>query len=206
MYRPKRYQKDEEEFILPFIQNHPFATFIMNGDHLLATHIPVLLDLAQGGKWRLYSHIANHNVQKQFLEDDVEVLVIFHGAQSYISSSWYNEPNISTWDYSAVHIHGKIKVQTNQELRNSLGRLIAHFENNQKDPLLYHQIPTDMVEEHLPQITGFWIEPNNVEGIAKLHQTFDTKDVVRVTTQLDATGDATKKQVSKDIKKEHNLL
>ena len=205
MYRPKKYRKDEDEFILPFLRKFPFGTFVLKGDHLLATHIPVLIDESEDGKWRLFSHIANHNEQKEFLKEDVEVLVIFQGAHSYISSSWYEEADISTWDYSAVHVNGKIKLQSESELRESLSKLVANFEKEQENPLYYDNIPKKMLEDHLPQITGFWIEPVKVEGIAKLHQSYRSKDVERVVSKLDASEDPIKNQISEDIKNEHNL-
>ncbi|WP_026914013.1 FMN-binding negative transcriptional regulator [Christiangramia portivictoriae] len=205
MYRPKKYRKDDDQFILPFLRKHPFATFILKGEDLLATHIPVLIQQTEDGSWKLFSHIANHNRQKQFLKDDVEVLVIFHGAHSYISSSWYKEADISTWDYSAVHVNGKIKLQSDTELRASLDELVANFEKEQENPFYYNQIPKKMLEEHLPLITGFWIEPVKVEGIAKLHQSYHSEDVDRVIRKLDASEDPLRKQISEDIKKEHQL-
>lgn len=205
MYRPKKYRKDGDQFILPFLRKHPFATFILKGEDLLATHIPVLIEQTEDGNWKLFSHIANHNRQKQFLKDDVEVLVIFHGAHSYISSSWYKEADISTWDYSAVHVNGKIKLQSDTELRASLDKLVANFEKEQENPLYYNQIPKKMLEDHLPLITGFWIEPVKVEGIAKLHQSYHSEDVERVIRKLDASEDPLQKQISEDIKKEHQL-
>ena len=115
MYRPLKYRKDDKDFVLSFIQAHPFATFILKGENLLATHIPVLVD-GNSDSWELFSHIANHNEQLKYLKDGVEALVIFHGANAYISSSWYKEKDISTWDYSAVHVKAKIRLQTAIEL------------------------------------------------------------------------------------------
>ncbi|MUP44707.1 FMN-binding negative transcriptional regulator [Gramella sp. BOM4] len=203
MYRPKKYQKDEKEFILKFIEQHPFANFITRGNRLLATHIPVLKE-ENGEDWRLYSHIANHNEQRQFLKDGEEALIIFHGAHGYVSSSWYREQDISTWDYSAVHVNARIRLQDRKELEYSLGKLVERFESKQEKPLFYDELPRKMVEDHLDLITGFWLEPVKVEGIAKLHQAYDKDNLRRVVAKLD-TGEPLERELSRDIRKENQI-
>jgi len=204
MYRPPKYQKDDKEFIFSFIQNHPFATFVINGERLLATHIPVLLEGEADG-WRLYTHIASHNEQLKYLKEGAEALVIFQGVNAYISSSWYQEKDISTWDYSAVHVNTKIRLQTAEELENSLKELVSKFEEKQKNPLNYEEIPRKMLEEHLPLITGFWLEPYKVEGIAKLHQGYPKHDIEAVTERLLSSEDSIESELGQAIKKENNI-
>ncbi len=204
MYRPLRYRKDDKDFVFSFIQAHPFATFILKGENLLATHIPVLID-GTSDIWQLFSHIANHNEQLEYLKDGVEALVIFHGANAYISSSWYMEKDISTWDYSAVHVNAKIRLQTARELKNSLELLVEKFEKKQENPLYYKNIPEKMLEEHLPLITGFWLEPYKVEGIAKLHQNYPENDIKRTVAKLKDSENSNERELSEAIKKENNI-
>jgi len=204
MYRLSKYQKDNPEFIFSFIQNHPFATFILKGEELLATHIPVLIE-GDSNFWKLYAHIANHNEQLQYLKDGAEALIVFHGANAYVSSSWYKEKDISTWDYSAVHVNARIKRQSQGELENSLKRLVGKFEKEQEKPLLYEDLPEKMLKEHLPLITGFWLEPFKVEGISKLHQAFPEHDIKQIVNKLEDSGDTQEKKVSEAIKKENKV-
>jgi len=202
MYQPKKYKKQDPAYLYQFIKNHPFATLVISGKHLLATHIPVLLE-GEANRFRLYSHIANHNELLEYLEDGAEALLIFQGAHGYISSSWYKDKDISTWDYSAVHVNVRLKIQTKEELENSLEKLVHTFEKGQESPLFYQDIPKKMVEDHLPLITGFWAEPFQIKGVAKLHQTFQKDDVKAVVNQLDK-GDALSRELSKDIKEEND--
>lgn len=202
MYQPKKYKKQDPEYIYEFIKQHPFASFILKGDRLLATHIPVLIE-GDSKSFRLYAHIANHNEQLQFLKNDVEALMIFQGAHGYVSSSWYQEKDISTWDYSAVHVNVKLKMQTREELETSLVNLVHRFEKDQSNPLYYKDIPKQMLDDHLPLITGFWAEPYKIEGVAKLHQSYKKKDVESVIHHL-SEGDALSKELSKNIREENN--
>ena len=203
MFRQKKYLKNDPQYIFDFIQHHPFATFILNGENLLATHIPVLIKGAPE-KFLLYGHIAEANEQYKFLKDGVEALLIFHGAHGYVSSSWYKDVDISTWDYSAVHVNVKLKLQTREELEESLQELIRKFEKDQKSPIYYEDLPRDMVEEHLPLITGFWCEPVKVQAIAKLHQGFEKEDVDSVARHLEERQCPLFSELSNNIKKEHD--
>ncbi|AVR44462.1 FMN-binding negative transcriptional regulator [Christiangramia fulva] len=202
MYRPEKYRKDEDDFIFSFIKKHPFATFVINGKRLLGTHIPIL-PLGKPGDFKLYSHIANHNEQQAFLKNGAEALIIFQGPNSYISSSWYKEKDISTWDYSAVHVNAKIVLQNRQELEYSLKKLVQRFEKDQEKPLFYEDIPSKILKEHLPQITGFWLEPFKVEGVAKLHQNYREEDVKTVVEKLGECEGG--KALSEEIRKENKI-
>jgi len=200
MYQPKKYKKDNPEFLFEFIKHHPFATFILNGNRILATHIPVLTK-GTAKDFILFSHIANHNEQFKYLKNGTDALLIFQGAQGYVSSSWYKEKDISTWDYSAVHVNVKLKIQSREELENSLEELVSTFEKPQENPLYYKDIPKKMREDHLPLITGFWCEVEKIQGIAKLHQGYDKEDIKSVTSHLEKQQHNS--ALSENIKKEH---
>ena len=202
MFQPDKYKKNDRQYIFNFIKAHPFATFVINSEELLATHIPILVK-GDSENFTLYGHIAEANEQYDYLKDGLEGLLIFHGAQGYVSSSWYKEINISTWDYSAVHVNVKLKIQSREELVQSLKNLVGHFEKEQKDPVYFEDLPQEMIEDHLPLITGFWCEPTKVQAIAKLHQGFDKDDIHSVTSHLERRKDPQSSELSKNIKKEH---
>lgn len=202
MFQPEKYKKKDKTYIFDFIKAHPFATFVIKGSDLLATHIPIMVE-GNPENFTLYGHIAAANEQYPFLKDDLEGLLVFQGAQGYVSSSWYHEKDISTWDYAAVHVNVKLKVQTEEELRSALEKLIYYFENEQENPVYYKDIPAEMIESHLPLITGFWCIPKRVQAIAKLHQGFSKQDIASVTEHLEARKDPLSSELSKNIRKEH---
>lgn len=204
MYQPKKYLKRDKDFIYNFILQNPFATFVLNGDRLLATHIPVLIK-GTPQSFTLYAHIANHNEQFNYLKDGTKAILIFQGPHAYVSSSWYREKNISTWDYSAVHVNVTLRLQTAAELEESLQNLVHKFEKEQENPLFYNDIPRDMIEDHLPHITGFWCEPFKIEAIAKLHQGFEKEDLQSVINHLESQDNAMSCPLSKNIREEHDL-
>ncbi|MDT0675419.1 FMN-binding negative transcriptional regulator [Autumnicola musiva] len=204
MYKRGKYQKTDKNYIFDFINNHPFATFVLQGNRLLATHIPMLTK-GSPDNYILYGHIAYNSEQYQYLKDGIEALLIFHGAHDYVSSSWYKEKDISTWDYSAVHVNVRLKLQSREELEQSLNELVEHFEKDQKNPIYYKDLPEDMLKEHLPLITGFWCEPVKTEAIAKLHQGFEKEDLESVTRHLQQKENSHSQKLKQDIEKENNM-
>lgn len=202
MYQPKKYQNDDSHFIFNFIREYPFATIVLQGSKMMATHIPVLIE-GSAEDFRLYAHIANHNPMWDHLENEKEILVIFKSPDAYISSSWYTNPDIPTWDYAAVHVNARLQLQTDKELQRSLENLISHFEKGQENPLDINQIPEKVWNENFKEITGFWLTPTSVSGVAKFHQGFQQKDLQNISKQLNKQSTCPMEKVSALIKK-HN--
>jgi transcriptional regulator len=203
MFRQQKYLKDDPKYIYDFIDQHPFATFVLQGEDLLATHIPVLIT-GTPEKFTLYGHIAEANEQYKFLKDGLEALLIFQGAHGYVSSSWYKDMNISTWDYSAVHVNVKLKLQSQGGTgRIACKSLFRGLRRTRDAQFTTRDLPDDMVQDHLPLITGFWCEPVKVQAIAKLHQGFDKDDVESVRRHLEERQDPLSSKLSENLKKEH---
>lgn len=203
MYQKKRYVKENSSYIFDFINEHPFASFVLKGDRLLGTHIPVLTE-GQPDQFRLFGHISDHfNEQKDFLTNNAEALLIFQGPQAYVSSSWYEKKNISTWDYSAVHVNATLTIQSDIELEASLKKLVHRFEEKQEMPLYYKDIPENMIEKQFPHITGFWAEPFHIEAVAKLHQGYREEDVESTIRHLEEQDDPEARCLAELMRKEH---
>jgi len=171
-------------YVRDFITQHPFATFITQDQGLLATHIPVLISDDQREDFTLFSHIAKHNEQLSHLQDGAPALVIFHGAHGYVSSSWYAHDDISTWDYSAVHINATVKLQTEAELKSCLQVLVHRFEKSQDNPKEFKDLPNSLIDSHVKRITGFYLLPTRIQSIAKYHQGFEKKDIASIENHL----------------------
>lgn len=204
MYQPYKYKNNNPSFINSFVTKHPFATLILQGNNLLATHIPILLEEFSESN-RLFGHIANHNPIREFLVDDQEALLIFKGPDAYISSSWYSMPEVPTWDYSAVHINAKVQLQTPTELQTSLEKLIYFFEKDLENPLNSQAIPKHVWDENFTGITGFWLKPFKMAGIEKLHQGFEKEDIKNIVSKLDRNGVCPMGNLRDQLNKKHNL-
>ena len=81
----------------------------------MANHIPCLL-YPEGPHGVLRLHVARANPQLAQLAAGQECLVAFHGAQAYITPSWYatkaeTHKVVPTWNFVAVHVWGTPVIQ-----------------------------------------------------------------------------------------------
>ena len=113
MHVPTYYKNENITEVKDFLVGNSFGILVTKSiDRPIGTHIPMELDKDENGNDILLGHISKANPQWNSFRDDQEVLAIFSGPHSYISSSWYEEENVPTWNYIAVHVYGSIKLIT----------------------------------------------------------------------------------------------
>ncbi|MES2702215.1 MAG: FMN-binding negative transcriptional regulator [Bacteroidota bacterium] len=113
MYIPREYEQKDQAEIIAFMKRYSFAIVVTHGDDdiPLATHLPFYV-YAHNDEVHLTAHFAMGNLQWKGIEDK-NVLVIFSQPHAYISPSHYSrEQSVPTWNYVAVHAHGKCRVIT----------------------------------------------------------------------------------------------
>lgn len=199
MYTAKVNRNENTEQLLEFIQANGFAILVSNVEGKpWATHVPLLLSR---DKKKLQGHIAKGNKQWKEWNADTEVLAIFQGAHAYISSSWYDHENVSTWNYLAVHVYGKLKIQTEQELLNSLKELTDKYEKQSEKPVSVDRMNPNYVKREMLGIVGFEIEISKMEATYKLSQNRDAKNHETIVTELEKRGDQGSIAIATEMKK-----
>jgi transcriptional regulator len=204
MYIPKLFENKDTTAILEFIQQHSFGILITQGvENIVATHIPLLLYKLDDGKYVLRGHIARANNQHANWQKmgETDVLAIFTGAHAYISSSWYEKPNVSTWNYIAVHVYGKLKILEGEALYAAMSDLTRHFEAGQAKPRFVENMPTDMIRRELRGIVGFEIAIEKLQGTEKLSQNRNPTDYQNIIQELDKSSYPDAKAVADAMRK-----
>ena len=103
MYTPDLYKNEDPESIRTFLKENSFGILInQTKGKLCATHIPIELEVNAEGKEILEGHISKLNPQAEGFAENDQVLAVFTGTHSYISSSWYDHENVPTWNSIAV--------------------------------------------------------------------------------------------------------
>ena len=129
---------------------------------------------------------------------DVEALVIFQGAQGYVTPSWYATKAetgkvVPTWNYLVVHAYGPLQVVDDAAwLRAFVTRLTDRFEAERADPWQVTDAPADFVEKQLTAIVGIEIPVTRLLGKWKASQNrvaADREGVVNGLRQRNAAGD-----------------
>ena len=114
MYLPAHFEETRIEVLHQLMRDHPLATLVTLGTAgLSADHLPIEVDAAPAPNGTLRCHVARANPVWRDHRLDTEALVIFQGAQAYISPSWYETKKqsgevVPTYNYAVVHASGAL--------------------------------------------------------------------------------------------------
>jgi transcriptional regulator len=201
MFIPDSCKNENQEEIRAFLIQNSFGILInQTNGKLCATHIPLELDMNKEGKEILLGHISKENPQWKGFTDNDQVLAVFSGPHSYISSSWYNHENVPTWNYIAVHVYGKIKIIEGEAVINSLKKLVDKYEQNSDNPVRIE----DLSKKTMMQTRGivaFEIEILEIQATKKMSQNRDDIDHKNIILELEKTKKGPSIAVAKEMTK-----
>jgi transcriptional regulator len=207
MYIPKINEEHDQERIMDFIRKNSFAVLVNSNNNVpTATHIPIELAFDEKNALILRGHVAKANPHWQLWQQPSQALVIFSGAHSYISSSWYEKSNVSTWNYLAVHVSGEIRIVDDETLYESLKALTNKYEKHQEKPLYFEQLGEDEIRKQMRGIVGFEIKVAHIEAKAKLSQNRNDKDYKHIVEKLNKTDDFQAHEIADEMEKRRPLL
>jgi transcriptional regulator len=171
MYTPSHYKNENLDEVREFLKQNSFGILINQTDgRPWATHIPLELDVDDEGKDILAGHISKANPQWKSFKGNEEVLAIFNGPHSYISSSWYKEEEVPTWNYIAVHVYGKIQILNDEAVLDSLHKLVDKYEKASTNPVSINNLSHKTMRQ-IKGIVGFQIGITDIHATYKLSQT-----------------------------------
>ena len=191
MYIPLQYQNKNLAEVKDFLKNNAFATLVSQVENRpWATHLPLELETTSTGKEVLTGHIAKRNPQWKHFKEQEQVLAIFNGPHAYISSSWYHDEEVPTWNYVAVHIYGSLSILPEEEVMASLHRLVDKYEAQSENPISLTRM-SDNTLRQVKGVVGFQIDIEEVHAAFKLSQgrEADHARIVKELHKRDQIGD-----------------
>jgi transcriptional regulator len=197
MYVPKLFAVEDLAQLQDFMQEFSFATVVTQRDgEMTASHIPFLLDRSVEPYGVLRAHVAIGNQQLEDFRSGSQALVIFQGPHSYISPSWYvKAQNVPTWNYAVVHAYGAPKILDRAAMIVLLKDLVGKHEGSFERPWDFDPDAT-WIQRLLPQIAGFEIKIERLQGKFKLNQNRTAADRDRVIETLSASEDPLQQAVA----------
>ena len=194
MYNLPDYKDKNPAAIQAFIDQHPFA-FVAGCDadtKPVATQVPVFIE-EEAGRKVLRGHIMKNTDHHRAFLHNPNVLVVFTSPHTYVSGTWYSNPNIaSTWNYMSVHIQGRIRFLDEAALERVLQKTSLHFEKyNAKSPTVYDNLPDSFKQKYIHAIVAFEIEILEMGHVFKLSQDRDEASyhsIIQKLKQQDANG------------------
>jgi transcriptional regulator len=182
--------------IWEFVQKNSFGTIVTTVQGKpIATHLP--LQLTKDGETSyITGHMAYGNPQWRTFETCEDVLVMFQGPHAYISSSWYEEENVPTWNYQAAHVYGKATILSEEELKKDLKMLLQKYEKHRQNPVLWDKLSPQLLEEQLKGIVGFKIKVQEIQAAYKLSQNRNEVDYHNIVNKLYEEKDLNSQQMA----------
>ena len=206
MYNPSHFEETRTDVMHELMRQYPLATVIAStAAGLVADHIPLQVVMTDEKKGKLIGHVAHANPLWQ-IDPETELLIVFQGAQCYISPNWYaSKPSsggkvVPTWNYAVVHVRGKLKaLHEAHEILPILNALTQRHESSQAHPWSVNDAPPDYIEKLLGAIVGFEIDITHMQGKWKVSQNRLEQDRASTSAALMQLADTNARVMAKLI-------
>jgi transcriptional regulator len=195
MYLPPHFAVTQPAALHRILRDHPLGALVTHGaDGFDADHLPFEFDPAAGPLGHLRAHVARANPLWRRCPSGTPVLVVFRGAESYISPSWYPSKHeahrqVPTWNYEVVHAHGTLAVRDDERfVRGLVARLTRQHEAGEPRPWKMADAAPDYLDGMLRNIVGIEIEISSLVGKSKLSQNKEARDRLGAADALEQRG------------------
>ena len=186
MYLRPVFAVEDRARIAALIAAHPFGVLVTNGaGGMEASHVPFVV-VEEAGELVLEAHLAAANPQVAALNGGT-ALAIFSGPHAYIAPGWYRtQPAVPTWDYAAVHVHGRLELADEEAATAGILRSLAvgdpaGFDLDALEPRFRAQM--------FKGIKAFRLRPTRIEAQWKMSQNRSVEDRLSVIAALRAQGE-----------------
>jgi transcriptional regulator len=192
MYLPDHFRVEDVPEMHALMHARPFAALVSAGPAgLYASHLPTVLK-DDGPYGVIECHLARANPHCRDLAEGNEALMIFQGAEGYITPNWYpskavHQKVVPTWNYAVVHATGRPEVMKDKAwLLRHVGELTAQQERTEAKPWAVSDAPDSYIDVMLRGIVGFRFAITRLEGKWKMSQNRETEDREGVVQGLSA--------------------
>jgi transcriptional regulator len=195
MYIPPHFAQPRPEELHRILRAHPLGVLVSSGPAGLdAEHIPFEFDPGSGPLGTLSAHVARANPLWQRCPTGTPVMVVFRGAEAYVSPNWYPSKHeahrqVPTWNYEVVHAHGTLTVRDDERfVRALVARLTRQHEAAETKPWKIGDSAPGFIDEMLRRIVGLEIAITSLVGKSKLGQNKEARDRLGAAEALAARG------------------
>jgi|DEB0MinimDraft_3_1074331.scaffolds.fasta_scaffold23103_3 4-hydroxythreonine-4-phosphate dehydrogenase len=194
MYNPATFSEKDESVIADLIKRYPLGALITSGPSgLKASQIPFFF--RPNGERTLVAHLARANDHWKDLAETSDCLVVFQGAENYVTPSWYPSKKetgkvVPTWNYETVQVRGVPRViHDTVWLKELVTDLTHRMESKRPEPWAVADAPEKFIEAQLKAIVGLEITVTEVTGKWKMSQNRSRPDALGVAAGLANTDD-----------------
>lgn len=195
MYNPAHFAVTEPAVLHRIMREHPLGMLVTPGAQGFdADHIPFEFDATAGPAGVLKAHVARANPVWQRCPNGTRVMVVFRGAEAFVSPNWYPSKHethrqVPTWNYEVVHAHGTLTVHDDERfVRGLVARLTRQHEAAEPKPWKMSDSAAEYIDDMLSRIVGIEIAIEALEGKSKLSQNKEPRDRLWAADTLASRG------------------
>ena len=195
MYVPASFSETDPEVLADLIRRHPLGMLITTGPSgLLASPVPFLYRM-KDGQSVLVAHLARANPHWRDLAAVDECLVVFQGADNYVSPNWYPSKRsthkvVPTWNYEMVQVRGRpVVIDSSDWLKGQVTEVTDMMERPRATPWTVADAPEEFIDTQLKAIVGIEIAINQIHGKWKMSQNRSADDAQGVVAGLSNRDD-----------------
>lgn len=204
MYQPAHFIEPRLEVKHGLIRAYPFGLLVsVEGGAPVANAIPFVLDAPAAPFGVLRGHVARSNPQWQGLKTSPEALVVFQGAHTYVTPSWYQSKHetgkaVPTWNYIMVQARGRMRVIEDREwLLAQVTALTDMHESERAEPWRVTDAPEAYLDAMLKAIVGLELEVVALDGKWKVSQNRSRADMDGVIAGLEEQDHPHAREIAK---------
>ncbi len=195
MYVPPHFAVTDPAALRRIIRQHPLGMLVTpTGDGFDADHVPFEFDANEGPLGTLAAHVARANPLWQRCATGTPVMVVFRGAEAFISPNWYpskheHHRQVPTWNYEVVHVHGTLGIRDDERfVRGLVARLTRQHEAAEPRPWKMSDSAPDFIDGMLRNIVGIQVHITSWVGKSKLSQNKELRDRLGAASTLGERG------------------
>jgi transcriptional regulator len=207
MYQPLPHRQEQLEAQHALIRSHPLGLLISHGAQgLEANSIPFLIDPQASKFGTLQAHMARANGQWRSLSAASDVLVVFQGADHYITPGWYETKRetgkvVPTWNYVMVQARGRPRVIEDAAwLRAQIEALTRKHESARPAPWAVGDAPDAFIDMQIKAIVGVEIEIVDIAGKWKASQNRPAADRAGIIAGLEELGGEASREMASIVR------
>jgi transcriptional regulator len=196
MFMPDHFRVEDAAEMHALMRAHPFAALVSTTPSgLYGTHLPTVLK-DEGPFGTIECHLARANPHWKDLAKGEEAMMIFQGADGYITPNWYatkaqTGKAVPTWNYAIVHAYGRPAIMNDKAwLKRHVTELSDQQERTEAHPWKVSDAPESYIDVMLRGIVGFRFEIARLEGKCKMSQNREPQDRLGVIDGLKARATA----------------
>ncbi len=196
MFVTPYFKPQSVEQVEDFLKKNTFAALVsMVEGKLWATHIPMMLGKNQAGEQVLWAHVSKGNPQWKEIAEQKEVMAIFQGPHTFVTSDWYDHQNVSTWNYVAVHVYGKARLLDGDDLRSTVRHLVEHYESPHSKGHI-NNLDEKYLNQQFRGIMGIELKVERIEAAFKMSQNRDESNYENIIEKLEERNENDDKKVA----------